>query len=63
MSFECSLDNEAYKPCGKGRFGQWSGDNVPDGQHIFKVKGSDNGQVLTVATHSWDVDMGETFTK
>lgn len=58
LSFECSLDNEAYKPCGRGIFGQWSGYNVPDGQHIFRIKGSDDGKVLAVASYSWNVDRG-----
>jgi hypothetical protein len=59
MSFKCSLDNEKYKPCGEGRSGQWTGNNVPDGQHVLKVRGTDSdGRVLVADTLRWKVSRG-----
>ena len=58
MNFTCSLDSERYEPCGSGRSGQWTRDNVPDGGHVFRVKGQDNmGNTVGPETFSWTVGM------
>ena len=60
MSFKCSLDNENYKNCGEGRSGEWTGKNIPDGQHVFTIKGVDkDGNVLVVAKRTWKVSRGK----
>ena len=57
MTFECSLDDGMYKPCGQGQTGQWTGRNVPDGQHNFKVKATDSvGNVVETEIRGWVVD-------
>ena len=57
MTFECSLDDESYRPCGKGTTGQWVGNNVPDGQHSFKIKATDSvGNVVETEVRGWIVD-------
>ena len=60
MTFECSLDNDVYKPCGDGRSGQWNGNNILDGPHVLKVRGTDSdGNVLVIASLRWDVSRGK----
>ena len=57
MTFECSLDGEMYKPCGRGRIGTWTGNNVPDGQHSLKIKATDDaGNVVEAEIRGWIVD-------
>ena len=57
MTFECSLDNEEYNPCGRGKSGQWTKNNVQDGQHNFRVKGTDgDGNVVVAEVKGWIVD-------
>ncbi len=57
MQFECSLDDKQFKPCGEGLTGQWTGTNVPDGRHNFKVKGTDsNGNEVEAEVRGWIVD-------
>ena len=59
MTFECSLDNGAYEPCGDGRSGHWNGNNVLDGPHVLEVRGTDsNGNVLVVSSIRWNVSRG-----
>ena len=57
MTFECSLDNERFRQCGRGRAGQWRGNNVPDGSHNLRVRGTDSdGHELEVEIRGWTVD-------
>ena len=59
MYFMCSLDDELYKPCGQGRSGQWIGNNIADGSHVLKVRGTDrDGNVLAFETFTWTVSRG-----
>ena len=54
--FECSLDNRRFESCGKGKTGQWFKQNVRNGIHIFKVRGTDDaGNVGTTVSHRWTV--------
>lgn len=59
MFFECSLDNMAYQACGKGKGGTWTGDNIPDGAHVFMVRGTDrNGNIIDEIAFEWTVSRG-----
>ena len=59
MDFMCSLDNESYEPCGEGITGEWRRNNVPEGSHVFAVRGKDSrGEVLVESTlKGWIVGM------
>jgi hypothetical protein len=60
MTFKCSLDNKEYEPCGDGRSGQWNGNNIPDGQHVLTVRGTDSdGNLLVSARLGWNVGRGK----
>ena len=41
-SFTCAIDNNFNRvDCGQGPNGQWTGNNIPDGQYVFIVSGRD----------------------
>ena len=57
MMFECTLDNERFRNCGQGQTGEWTGNNVPDGLHNFKVRATDgDGNVVEAEIRGWIVD-------
>ena len=57
MIFECSLDNERFRNCGQGKTGEWTGNNIPDGLHNFKVKATDSyGNLMEAGIRGWIVD-------
>ena len=57
MAFECSLDNERFRECGRGRTGQWRRNNVPDGSHNLRVRATDSdSNELEVEIRGWTVD-------
>ncbi|XP_028410633.1 uncharacterized protein LOC114533322 [Dendronephthya gigantea] len=55
--FECSLDGGDYEECGRGRSGEWNGQNIPHGRHRLSVRGRDsNNNLGEPAHHSFNVD-------
>ena len=52
-SFKCTLDG-VTTDCGKGRTGEFTSSNLPDGRHTFEVYGVDDlGNQGTPQTVSW----------
>ena len=54
--FECSLDGGDFEKCGSGFSGLWTGKNIPDGNHVFSVRGRDkNGNLGESTEFEWTV--------
>ncbi|CAB3983302.1 Hypothetical predicted protein [Paramuricea clavata] len=57
-NFKCGIDNSFnLVDCNNGSSGQWTGENIPDGQHVFIVIGTDKfGNWGPYAQHRFTVD-------
>lgn len=57
MTFECAIDNQVYRMCGRGLSGQWSPRGLSDGQYDFKLKATDKtGNVVETEITGWIID-------
>ena len=56
-NFTCGIDNSFnLVDCGHGLYGQWTGKNIPDGEHVFIVSGTDKfGNQGPYAQHRFTV--------
>ena len=56
-TFKCGIDNSFnLQDCGEGIKGQWTKTNIPDGQHVFIVIGTDDlGNQGPYAQHRFTV--------
>ena len=60
--FECSFDGGRFESCGSGMNGRWRQNNVPDGSHVFSVRGTDDvANVGEPTVHTWII--GKIFFK
>ena len=55
--FNCYIDTEDQPiKCGSGRRGSWTSNELADGQHTFRVRGTDEyGNEGSVIQHTWDI--------